>query len=139
MSEMFPSPISLDIQDLPAIPTPDRDELAPIETIVDIDEGLPYKRILLSHDRIMHIINPDNEHPIKILQFNSMTGLDLLLIQNKIVPLLDIQSLTYCEPSEDGAAITTDKGTKIIIKGLTPADVATLICGLSQWLQGMHA
>lgn len=138
MSEMFPSPISLDIQDLPAIPTPDRNELAPIDTIVDMDEPLPYKRIVMSHGRIMHIINPYDKIPVRILQFTSASS-QLLLIQNKILPLQDIQTISQCESDRNGVICTTYNGTKISLTGITPAQIATLLSGLSQWLQGMHA
>ena len=129
MSEMFPSPISLDIQDLPAIPTPDRDELAPYNENSLSDAPLDYKRVEASHGRLIHILDASTSTPIKVIQFNGMDGA-LLLLQNKIVPLRDILVIRRCKRKGNGVLCITVGCVKMFFSGLTPSHIVTLMIAL---------
>lgn len=129
MSELFPSPIQLDIQDLPAIPTPERTEFAPYMEEMLSDEPLDYKRSLASHGRIIHILDASKSTPIKVVQFGGMDGA-LLLLQNKIVPLRDILVIRRCKSSGNGVLCTTVGGVKMFFSGLTPSHIVTLMIAI---------
>ncbi len=126
MSELFPSPIQLDIQDLPAIPTPERAEFAPYNEISVADDSLDYKRMEASHGRIIHILDVSKSNPIKVIQFNGMGGA-LLLLQNKIIPLHDVLSTRRCKSKSNGVLCTTSNGAKMFFSGLTPSHIVTLM------------